>query len=91
MTEAATGASPSTRTRIAIHAWVAAAPSAVMMVQLEDVLGLVDQVNLPSTVDEYPNWRRKLPLDLRQLAHDAAMADLVRTLATLRPRAAANG
>ncbi|HQZ06586.1 MAG: 4-alpha-glucanotransferase [Rhodoferax sp.] len=91
LTEAATGASPSTRTRIAIHAWVAAAPSAVMMVQLEDVLGLVDQVNLPSTVDEYPNWRRKLPLDLRQLAHDAAMADLVRTLATLRPRAAANG
>ena len=31
------------------------------MVQLEDVLGVVDQVNVPGTTEQYPNWRRKLP------------------------------
>ena len=32
----------------------------VMMVQIEDVLGVAEQANLPGTVDEHPNWRRKL-------------------------------
>jgi (1->4)-alpha-D-glucan 1-alpha-D-glucosylmutase len=35
-------------------------PSRLLMVQLEDVLGQVEQVNVPGTVDEYPNWSRKL-------------------------------
>lgn len=87
LAQAIAGATPSARTRVAVHAWVAAAPSAVMMVQLEDVLGVIDQVNVPSTVDECPNWRRKLPLDLRELDSDAAMTDLARTLSTLRPHA----
>jgi (1->4)-alpha-D-glucan 1-alpha-D-glucosylmutase len=58
LAEAAAGASPSARTRVAVHAWVAAAPSALMMVQLEDVLGVVDQINVPSTAGECPNRRR---------------------------------
>jgi (1->4)-alpha-D-glucan 1-alpha-D-glucosylmutase len=44
----------------AVHAFLAAAPSALMMVQLEDVAGEVEQANMPGTVDEHPNWRRKL-------------------------------
>jgi 4-alpha-glucanotransferase len=28
---------------------------------VEDVLGLAEQPNLPNTVDEHPNWRRRLP------------------------------
>lgn len=82
---AAAEASPSAETRAAVHAWVARAPSAVMMVQLEDVLGLVDQVNVPSTVTECPNWRRKLPVDLEALGADAALAALARSLSALRP------
>ncbi len=72
-------------TRDAVHALVASAPSVVMMVQLEDVLGLVEQVNVPSTVGECPNWRRKLPLDLRELDQSASMDSLARTLAAIRP------
>ena len=34
----------------------------LMVVQLEDVLGVREQANLPGTIDEHPNWRRKLPL-----------------------------
>ncbi|NBF18385.1 hypothetical protein GV729_24295, partial [Pseudomonas sp. Fl4BN2] len=31
------------------------------LVPLEDLLGLVEQPNLPSTIDTHPNWRRRLP------------------------------
>ena len=29
--------------------------------QLDDILGLEDAQNLPGTVDEHPNWRRRYP------------------------------
>jgi 4-alpha-glucanotransferase len=28
---------------------------------VEDVLALTEQPNLPGTIDEHPNWRRRLP------------------------------
>jgi (1->4)-alpha-D-glucan 1-alpha-D-glucosylmutase len=45
----------------AIHAFLARTPCKLLMVQLEDVLGLAMQVNLPGTVEEHPNWRQRLP------------------------------
>ena len=60
-----------TELAIAIHQYLARTPSQVMIVQLEDILGQVDQINLPGTTDQYPNWRRKLPLDLDLWKEDA--------------------
>lgn len=40
--------------------YVAQAPSALMLAPLEDLLGLAEQPNLPGTIDEHPNWRRRL-------------------------------
>ncbi len=48
----------------AILTYVARTPAKVMTLQLEDALGQMEQVNVPGTVDEYPNWRRKLPVAL---------------------------
>jgi 4-alpha-glucanotransferase len=31
-------------------------------------LGVVDQANIPGTRDEHPNWRRRLPLPIDQIA-----------------------
>jgi hypothetical protein len=59
---------------------VAAAPSRVMMMQLEDALGLMEQANLPSTIDEHPNWRRKLPLELDALFENARVLALLERL-----------
>jgi 4-alpha-glucanotransferase len=42
-------------------AHVAGSACDLMILPLEDVLGLVEQPNLPNTVDEHPNWRRRLP------------------------------
>ncbi len=47
---------------LAAHRYLAATPSRLMMVQIEDVLGEVEQANLPGTIDEHPNWRRRLPV-----------------------------
>jgi (1->4)-alpha-D-glucan 1-alpha-D-glucosylmutase len=51
---------------VAIHTYLARSPAKVMMVQMEDVFGQLEQVNLPGTVEQYPNWRRKLPLNLEE-------------------------
>ncbi len=69
----------------AIYGWLAACPSRLMMVQPEDWLGVVEQNNLPGTVDEHPNWRRKLPLTVEQLRADAAGARVAAVLARERP------
>ncbi len=72
----------------AIPRALATAPSAVMMVQLEDALGMVEQANLPGTTDEHPNWRRKLTSDLDEMAADPRVDRLAAALAKARPRSA---
>ena len=91
--EAAGLALPSARIVEAAHAFLAAAPSALMMVQLEDVAGVVAQANMPGTVDQHPNWRRKLPEATAALAGGARMRGIGEALRTARPRpmAAAEG
>jgi 4-alpha-glucanotransferase len=41
--------------------YAAVTPCRLAILPLEDVLGVLDQPNLPGTVDEHPNWRRRLP------------------------------
>jgi 4-alpha-glucanotransferase len=41
--------------------FVADTPAQLVLVPLEDMLGLVDQPNLPGTVFEHPNWCRRYP------------------------------
>lgn len=44
---------------------IASTPSALAIIPLEDICGQVEQPNLPGTVAEHPNWRRRAgaPLD----------------------------
>ncbi len=44
----------------AIHRRLAESPAALAAVQLEDLAGALEQQNLPGTVHEHPNWRRRL-------------------------------
>ena len=39
---------------------VAKSASSLALVPIEDVLGLTEQPNVPGTIDEHPNWRRRL-------------------------------
>jgi (1->4)-alpha-D-glucan 1-alpha-D-glucosylmutase len=69
----------------AIHVYLARTPAELMVGQLEDVVGMLDQTNLPGTTTEHPNWRRKLILSLEELQHDARFDDLAAALRRERP------
>jgi (1->4)-alpha-D-glucan 1-alpha-D-glucosylmutase len=58
---------------MALQAFLARTPSALLAVQLEDVFGVVEQANLPGTTIEHPNWRRKLPVPLEDVAADGRL------------------
>ncbi len=64
----------------AIHLYLARSPAKILMYQLEDLLEQVDQVNLPGTTVEYPNWQRKLPVLLESFPEDSRLESLVMAL-----------
>ena len=71
----------------AVHQVLARSPALVVVAQVEDVLGVVEQANLPGTTDEHPNWRRRLPDAAANLRDDARLAALARMFAAERPPA----
>ena len=56
------------------------------LIPLEDLLGQVEQPNLPGTVTEHPNWRRRLPVAADVVLEDKAVARRIDFVATERPR-----
>jgi 4-alpha-glucanotransferase len=66
---------------LSVARFLAATPSRLVVISMEDALSVLHQVNVPGTVDEHPNWRRRLPVALEDLRHDAklvALADAMR-------------
>src|SRR6185437_6189209 len=51
-------------------AFVAATPGPLVTFPLEDLLALDEQPNLPGSIDEHPNWRRRLSLPIDELFND---------------------
>jgi 4-alpha-glucanotransferase len=66
---------------VVVAAYLARTPSRLLMVAMEDVLGVVDQPNVPGTVNEHPNWRRRLPAALEDIEQDKALAALADVMA----------
>ena len=65
----------------AVHAYLARTPSSLLVFQMEDAFGQLEQVNLPGTTEAvYPNWRRKLPVPLEQWEDDARLRALLAAL-----------
>jgi 4-alpha-glucanotransferase len=54
--------------------YLASTPSRLLVISMEDALGIADQVNVPGTVDEHPNWRQRLPVDLEDLKRESGLA-----------------
>jgi (1->4)-alpha-D-glucan 1-alpha-D-glucosylmutase len=69
---------------MAVQQYLGRARSRVLMVQLEDIFGAREQVNLPGTVDQHANWRRKLPVAIEHWESDGRFAELARRLAADR-------
>ena len=45
----------------AVISFLSRTRSRLLAVSLEDLLEVIDQPNIPGTVDEHPNWRQRLP------------------------------
>jgi (1->4)-alpha-D-glucan 1-alpha-D-glucosylmutase len=71
----------------AAHRYLARTPARLMMVQIEDALGLAEQVNVPGTPDAPPNWRRRLPFDVDAIFAAPRARALFAALDAERPRA----
>lgn len=70
----------------AAYRYLARSPSRLALLQLEDGVGSYDQVNVPGTIDEAPNWQRKIPVSLEVLAEHPIFAAIVEALRQERPR-----
>jgi 4-alpha-glucanotransferase len=71
---------------VALHRLVARTPSRLFVVPAEDLIGSAEQVNVPGTMDEHPNWRRKLPVALDELTEQPMLRAIVAVLNEERPR-----
>jgi 4-alpha-glucanotransferase len=63
-----------------VAAFLGATPTRLVSIAIEDVLALEDQVNVPGTVTEHPNWRRRWPVALEELASDQRLRRIAATL-----------
>jgi 4-alpha-glucanotransferase len=70
---------------VALHALLASAASRLVLTSLPDVLGERRQPNLPGTVDQYPNWRLRLPGTVAEFFADPHVRTVVAALRAARP------
>lgn len=54
------------------------------VVQLEDLIGMDEPVNVPGTFNEYPNWKRKLNKTVDSIFSDEAVNQLLHQLQATR-------
>jgi len=64
----------------ALHLYLARSAATLVAVQLEDLLGMAEPVNVPGTNTEYPNWQRKVSQTIEEVA---ARQDLAAQLAAI--------
>jgi 4-alpha-glucanotransferase len=51
----------------AIHVYLGRGKAALVTVQLEDMIGVLEPVNIPGTSSEYSNWTRRIPESAREI------------------------
>jgi 4-alpha-glucanotransferase len=67
---------------VSVARFLADTRSRLLVISMEDVLGIKDQVNLPGTTNEHPNWQRRLPVQLEDLKNQeglTSVADIMKS------------
>ena len=65
---------------VAVHGFVARSSAAIVVAQLEDLVGEEHQANVPGTTQEYPNWRRRLSQGFEQISSNPMTLRIVETI-----------
>lgn len=51
----------------AVHAYLGLSTANIALIQIEDLIGMIDPVNVPGTDKEHPNWQRKVTMETEQI------------------------
>ena len=70
---------------LAVQKFLGESNSAIQLIPLEDALELEEQVNIPGTTEEHPNWKRKLPISVRAIWDNPKAAELISQMQQVRP------
>ena len=71
---------------IAAQKYLAASPSHLQLIPIEDALELTEQVNIPGTVDQHPNWLQKLPVPLEEFEQVESVKNITAAMNLARPK-----
>ena len=69
----------------AVHGMVARAPSRIMLIQADDLAGERDPLNVPGTDREWPNWRRRVSVNVEQLTGSPLASGILARVTQERP------
>jgi len=61
----------------AVHALLGLSKSVIAMIQIEDLIGMADPVNVPGTDTEHANWQRKVLLDTHTIFAQEEVRDIL--------------
>jgi len=61
---------------LTIYEYLSLTPCKLLAVSLDDIIGTLDQQNMPGTIDAYPNWLRKTPITLEKIMTNRSFAAL---------------
>jgi 4-alpha-glucanotransferase len=68
----------------AVHAFIGLSSSNIALVQIEDLIGMSDPVNVPGTDTEHANWQRKVTESLADIFSSPETKDILAALDTAR-------
>lgn len=66
---------------LAIYKYLMKTQSMVVLVSLDDILGSIDQQNMPGVTEDYPNWRQKIGITIEEIMKkDSRLVKLIHSL-----------
>jgi 4-alpha-glucanotransferase len=72
----------------AAYRFLATTPSRLAGVRLADLIGPAAQTNVPGTLDEHPNWRRRGSVPVEEIAANPCFVEITSAMRSVRPRRA---
>jgi (1->4)-alpha-D-glucan 1-alpha-D-glucosylmutase len=71
--------------RLALHRFLGRSRARLTVVQLDDAIDETDQINLPGTDREHPNWRRRYAMTVAEIFADPRAQSLFAVMRQERP------
>ncbi len=63
---------------LCVHRHIGRSPAKFAVAALDDILGVLNQQNMPGTIDAHPNWRQKYPEPIEEVFKNRHARDLSR-------------